>query len=645
MVMIEKFLHNKTKRIFQAAILILILMVVLIGWISKTYTPDYEAYCPFGGLLSLGSKTWLGSMSCSMSENQAFMGLALLVGIILLGKLFCGYLCPIGTVIEWLRRLIGKRLKIDITLSGIADRVLRVGKYVLLFFAAYFTITSSELWCKKFDPYYATLTGFGSDTILLWGITSIFAVVILSIFIRFFWCKYACPLSALSNIISNILISAPIVVVYLLVRLIGWDLPILWLILALCVSGAFTEIFRYKFYTLTPISIRVDHDKCIACSLCNRACPQGIEVSSYEKVTHPDCTLCLDCVKSCKTEDSIHLYKKHLTWLPPVAIIMLIIGAMLLSKTYEFKTLSERWGNFNEVESLAKFEMTGLKTVKCFGSSKSLQNQISHKKGIVGLDTYVKSHRVTVYYDSSLLDETGVKEAIFRPSQYKVRDIDPGSDSLSIFQIGVDGLWDLYDNAQLVRMLGQNPHIYGLETSFGEPVLVNIYYLADGTNPDEIMKIIEQKSYRTGEGNEAETIKVDFECNSSGALIGKTGADAFMVDFFSGYDQKFNKYSSYDSADLKIYEIGLPDAEDRAVRLALRYLSSHLSFNDGIVRVHTLYNKKPVLQVFYDPTQIATDEIYTRLTAPMFQVMRSDGTTYEKENPLRFGDPAIAITE
>ncbi|MCK4716773.1 MAG: 4Fe-4S binding protein, partial [Candidatus Marinimicrobia bacterium] len=195
----RNFLHNKTKLVFQASILVLIFTLVLIGLISKSYNPDFEAYCPFGGILSLGSKLWIGSMSCAMSEDQVFMGIFLLIGVMVFGKLFCGYICPVGTVIEWLNKLLAK-FNLSRVLNGLWDRLLRLGKYVLLFFTAYFTITSSELWCKKFDPYYAAASGFDSDVVVWAGILTLLVVLIGSVYIRFFWCKYVCPLGALSNI-------------------------------------------------------------------------------------------------------------------------------------------------------------------------------------------------------------------------------------------------------------------------------------------------------------------------------------------------------------------------------------------------------------------------------------------------------------
>ncbi len=376
----KNFLHNKTRLFFQSAILLLILVLIIIGNVSKTYKPDFEAYCPFGGILSLGSKLWIGSMSCQMSENQVFMGIFLLIGVMIFGKLFCGYLCPIGTVTEWLNKSIGIKLNLSKILRGFWDKFLRLGKYALLFFTAYYTITGSELWCKKFDPYFASVTGFDRDVVVWAGILTILAVVIGSVVIKFFWCKYVCPLSALSNIFSNILITAPIIIIYIILRLIGWDLHILWLILALVISGAVTEIFRYKFYSISPFKVTLNKDNCINCALCDNACPQGIEVSKYEKVTHPDCNLCMDCIKSCKTDGSIKLSNSKSTWLPPVVLVGLFVIGIIFANNIQFTTLSERWGNFSELSSVKKYEMKDLKSVKCWGSAKSLQRKLMRKK-------------------------------------------------------------------------------------------------------------------------------------------------------------------------------------------------------------------------------------------------------------------------
>ncbi|MCD6204093.1 MAG: 4Fe-4S binding protein [Candidatus Marinimicrobia bacterium] len=636
------FLHNKTKLIIQAALLVLIITLLVIGAFNKAHTTDFEAYCPFGGILSLGSKLWMGTMSCAMSENQLFMGIMLVIGVILFGKLFCGYLCPIGTVTEWLNKLFAK-FNISIVLKGKVDRILRLGKYVLLFFTAYFTITSSELWCKKFDPYFVSVTGFGTDTVLWAGILTILVVIVGSVFIRFFWCKYVCPLSALSNIFTNILISAPIVIIYLIIRLIGWDLNIIWLILALCLSGAITEIFRYKFYSISLLRVTVNHDHCTSCGLCAKACPQGIDVYEYDKVTHPDCTLCMDCVKECDEDESIGLNQSKKTWIPPVILGGLIILGVILANNFSFKTLTERWGNYETLQNVKSIELKDMRSVKCYGSSKSLYLKLRRIPGIVGVDTWASDHRVYIFYNADKLSDIDVKKAVFTPSKYILQKFgDTPPDLLEIFEIPVNELWDVYDNYDLVRMLMKNPDIVGLKTDFGEPVLAEIYVAKGSVTPAELIDIIEQKSYtRIIKGEEVE-VKVDFSCEGKGRKLGEINYPDFRKDFFAVYNQEFNNYQNYNLADLKVLEIDFPDAESTLARRELRYFTSHVSEYDGVVRLQTAFTDRPVLRIYFDPKQVSAEQVEAKLTSPKLKVFQSNGNIIERDNLLKFsGEPRV----
>ena len=158
---------NYLKHILQWGVLAAIAGTVL--WANFSEKPvDVEAYCPFGGLQAFGTYLVNNSLACSMSMLQIMMGLVLAVGVILFSKLFCGYLCPLGTVGEWMGRA-GKKLhlQVEVPSGSIVDKLLRVVKYVLLFTILYFTLSSSELFCKKLDPFYAVATGFKGE-IVLW---------------------------------------------------------------------------------------------------------------------------------------------------------------------------------------------------------------------------------------------------------------------------------------------------------------------------------------------------------------------------------------------------------------------------------------------------------------------------------------------
>lgn len=177
------FKSNWPKYLLQWGVLAL-LVFFLSGLASLVFTdmnaPDPEKYCPFGGLEALGTYFANGSLPCSMTSMQIAMGVVLAAAVVLLGKLFCGYLCPVGTVEDLLKKLrqaIGFNA-FNINERSVADKVLRIVKYVLLFITFYMTLTASELFCKNFDPYYATATGFKGE-ITLWMSVAALALVLI----------------------------------------------------------------------------------------------------------------------------------------------------------------------------------------------------------------------------------------------------------------------------------------------------------------------------------------------------------------------------------------------------------------------------------------------------------------------------------
>ena len=641
----KKRYQNRTKRVFQYAVIGSIAAFALYGAFSVSYSIDVESYCPFGGILSLGSLLWRGSMSCNMSELQVFLGLALVAGVMLFGKLFCAYVCPIGSVIEWLNRAV-RRFQLNISLPEVWNRILRSGKYVLLFFTAYFTITASELWCRKYDPYYVAVTGFGYDTILFWGIVTLVAVVIGSVLIPFFWCKYVCPLAALSNIVENAKVTVPILVLYGLARFLGLELGILWLILALTLSGAITEIIGYKFLSITPFKIKLDHGTCSDCLLCDKACPQGIAVSQYTKVTHPDCNLCLDCVKACNVDGGIGLGpgSGRSAWLPPTAVITLFIAALLIANSVQFTTLSERWGNYESLATVKAFQMSDLRSVKCYGTSKSLQNKLVQKAGIVGLDTYAKEHRVVIYYDPASLDTAGIKEAVFTPGKYN---LDPFRNdaigSVVAYQVGIDGLLDAYDNQDLFNVFRQHPSILGFTTQFGEPVEVTVYFDPTRITVDEILAVIEQEEYIKEMEGGAASVAIDFKCEGEGTVIDTLNYQGFRRTIFTPADYKFNNYTDVHNEDMMIFEIDMPQAERSSFHRRAIYLVSHISASEGIVRFQTVLSDTPVARIYFVPAQVDSAQIHDAILSPVLRIHRSDGSIREMDNAYKFGAEARII--
>ncbi|MBI2416607.1 MAG: 4Fe-4S binding protein [Ignavibacteriales bacterium] len=243
-------MKNKIRVSFQFFFLSLVLYVAIRPVFDKAYLADFEKYCPFGGLASLFSKLNQDTMACNMSETQVMLGLGLLLGAGIVGKLFCSFVCPIGTISEWLGRL-GDKLKIRRDISGYWDRGLRGLKYILLFVTIYFTMTSSELFCKKFDPYFAAANLFNnSDIVLYFAIPAVLVTIAGALFFRLFWCKYLCPLGAFSNIFLNVVSAGFVVLLYLTINYFGVGLNFTWLLGGLVLSGWINETGFMKSFLL-----------------------------------------------------------------------------------------------------------------------------------------------------------------------------------------------------------------------------------------------------------------------------------------------------------------------------------------------------------------------------------------------------------
>ena len=633
---------------FQVLVLALLGYVALRPLFGGGYVSDFEKYCPFGGLSSMLSYFNIGSMSCTMNEVQVMLGAGLLVGVIVIGKLFCSYLCPVGSITEWLG-LLGEKLKIRREIPAKVDRPLRVMKYALLFVTLYFTMTSSELFCKEYEPYFAVANLFGnSDINLVYAIIATVITVGGAMVYRLFWCKYLCPLGALSNIFLNVIPVAVLIGAFVVANLLGAGIGYIWLVAGIVLIGALTEVIRLRSYVLPVPKITRIADVCTDCGLCNDKCPQGIEISAYREVTHSDCNLCMDCVYGCPTRNALTLSGKKqrsIRYLAPIAVVVLVGLSLGASSYLELTTLAERWGGYDSVANLRTFEMSGLKNVKCFGSAMSVKQKLATVHGIYGLDAYASSHSVRVYYDPSEISEEAVRSSLFTPTKQKVRELkDPKLTSLAIMEVGINKLFDLIDFNNLVYALRQDPGVYGFETRYGEPVMTTIFYDPAKLDRAGIRALIEADEITVKKPTGEETISLPFACENDGVDQGTISVPDYKKRIFRPYDREFNGYETYAPAQLKVWVFAMPEADAAPLRRYLGSLSSHLSADSGIVRLSTRYFDAPSGLVYFDPAKTTPAKISAALTVPELTVFRTDTETESFKNPFHLPAEGMEMT-
>jgi NAD-dependent dihydropyrimidine dehydrogenase PreA subunit len=631
-------MKNKLRLALQFLFFGAVLYVGLRPVFDKGFAADFEKYCPFGGIGSLFSKLNRGTMSCTMGEVQVALGVGLLLGVLLVGKLFCSHICPVGTVGEWLGRL-GATCKVRLDLPGWADRPLRALKYVLLFVTLYFTATASELFCKKFDPYFATANLFHNrDLVLYYAIPALAIVALGSVFLRLSWCRYLCPLGAVSNVFLNVVGAGTVVTAFVVAKLAGAHLSYIWLIAGLALAGLITELGWMRSLLLPLPRIVRNEETCTGCGNCDQSCPQGIAISKGRKVTHIDCTLCTDCVYACPGQHTLEIQgTRHLRYLAPASVVLLVLASLGASTQFTFTTLSSRWADFASLKNVQMYKRTGLKNVKCYGSSVALRGKLKTVPGIVGLDTYASSHTVKVYYDPGKISEGRVMASLFSPMREQVRVIAAQTPrALSVYEVGVAGMFDSYDFVHLYHALKNNEGIYGIESRYGEPVMVSVFFDADKTAPPAIKQDIETKQIQmpVNAGKAVETVKINFRTVDSGKVSGELTIPKFKKRMFKTYDSEFNDYAKYKKEQLSAFIFAMPEAGSPRYRRALGLLVSHLSADDAVVRFSTRHLEVPSGIIFFDGSKTDVEKIKKALAQPRLTVFITDTKTKEMENPF-----------
>jgi polyferredoxin len=189
-----------------------------------------------------------------------------LLSSLLIKKSFCSWLCPIGTVSEYLwklgRKLTGRIFNLPLWL----DLPLRGLKYLLL---AFFLFVVFKMTAQDLGDFLASPFGIVADvkmldffrTIGIFGIVVMATLIALSVFIQNFWCRFLCPYGALMGIVS---------------------------------------IF-------SPAKIRRDAEACIDCGKCNKACPSHLAVDMLVQIRSVECTGCMECIAVCPAENALQL--------------------------------------------------------------------------------------------------------------------------------------------------------------------------------------------------------------------------------------------------------------------------------------------------------------------------------------------------
>jgi polyferredoxin len=261
--------------------------------------PGIEGWLPIAGLMNLKYFLLTGAVP-SIHPAAMFLLMTSLAISFLFRKAFCSWLCPVGTISEYLgllgQKIFGRNFRlwrwIDIPLRGL--------KYFLLgFFVWAISIMSANAISSFMHSDYGLVAGvkmlnffrfLGETGLIVVGI-----LVLASIFVQNFWCRYLCPYGALLGFAS----------------------------------------------LLSPVRIRREPEPCIDCGKCARVCPSSLPVDKLVTIKSAECTGCLECVAICPAEGALHLAlpqfskspKRIPSWAMAVGIAVLFFGIVGYAKS------------------------------------------------------------------------------------------------------------------------------------------------------------------------------------------------------------------------------------------------------------------------------------------------------------------------
>lgn len=608
----SSIISNWPKYVLQWGVLVA-LILFLTGLIPGETAADPEAYCPMGGLQAFATYLAQNSLPCSMSSLQVMMGLALVAAVVLFSKLFCGYLCPLGTVQDIIKRLRVKfRVKsVKIANGSAIDKILRIIKYALLFLIFYMTVEESELFCKNLDPYYAVATGFQGEITLWMSIVSICVLVIGSLAVDMFWCRYLCPLGAISNSLKFWVWIGVLFGVYFAANVIGAGIPWAVLLGAFCIIGYLLEVFNAKpKYQI--LHVLKNESACNNCGLCQKMCPYHIDLRTFHngKINHVDCTLCGECVAACANkalnvgikENKVGKFRKVVPALLAVALTLFGIWA---GGKIELPTIDMKW-NTEDVasENLQTTTFDNLRTLKCYGSAMTFKAKMEKVPGVHGVKVFVTRQSADILYNAEATSPEKIREAIYIPSRCKVQQLDPSvTTSLKTVVIRTEGMYEKGDLDNLGAMLKETGRkIYWLESEFACPLIVRVIMDAGENLDEDWFEEIVEKEY--------DFVKMEDE-------VIRTNASEYISRSFKPFkveiQSRIEKYGNWKQSWYEISDLSFDNIDN-----AMPFLSNYLTQQSSILGVYLELNADlvPTIRIRYvDPmTEDKIKELLARDT-------------------------------
>ncbi len=228
--------------------------------------PGVDGFLPISSLMSLRLYAVSGELHRA-HPSGLFILLAIIAVSFVIGKSFCGWLCPFGFISELLYKARKQAAPSSKLPPAWLDYSLGAVKYLILAFFVFIIFFAMDLPAVRafLDGDYNLISDvrmyyfFAHMSLLAALITG--SLFVLSYFVPYFWCRYLCPYGALLGLVS--------------------------------LAG--------------PLKIKRDAAACVNCGLCTAACPQRITVDKAVSVFSDECTSCALCLDVCPAPGALEM--------------------------------------------------------------------------------------------------------------------------------------------------------------------------------------------------------------------------------------------------------------------------------------------------------------------------------------------------
>jgi len=223
-----------------------------------------EAFLPISALVSLKYFALTGIIN-DVHPAGLVLFLIICATAFIVRKGFCAWVCPIGLFSEFLSKIHYLIFKHGYRLPRRLDTILRAGKYCLALFFVWAIFFNMPLRAVKefiYSPYNILadikMLRFFTE-ISMPALFVILGLILLSVLVRNFWCRYLCPYGAILGVLS------------------------------------FLSLGRIKF----------NSSRCVNCGKCEKICPGQISIRQGKSSFSLECNACLQCVNVCPEEGAL----------------------------------------------------------------------------------------------------------------------------------------------------------------------------------------------------------------------------------------------------------------------------------------------------------------------------------------------------